>query len=348
MGDGMSTARLDDSIKAQLDEAERTMRCLAPAGDGFQARLARLARQGALARPYPGVYARPSYWNALEPKAQCLHVARTLSDAHPSWVFCATTAAVVHGMAMSYRYIKIPHISVPGKRCGQTRWAVWHHLRDDDDATIRLNGVRVTSFERTAFDCLRFLPFDQALAVADSALRIRNADIPWLMHSVCGYWPGYLNAQHARRVVHHANGLAENGGESMARAAMIELGYMLPELQAVVPNPLDGGTYRLDFLWRLADGRVVAGEYDGRGKYLNGHDGVLCEGDEALRGAVDKMAKERLRESRLTLAMGVMRFSPKQLRSRPYFCQLMDSFGIPRVREPQEIEARARIPRWTL
>ena len=65
MGDGMSTARLDDSIKAQLDEAERTMRCLAPAGDGVQARPARLGRQGALVRPDPGVHARPSDCNAL-------------------------------------------------------------------------------------------------------------------------------------------------------------------------------------------------------------------------------------------------------------------------------------------
>jgi very-short-patch-repair endonuclease len=78
-----------------------------------------------------------------------------------------------------------------------------------------VDGI-VTSRERTLTDCLRSLPFDEALAVADSALRhrsITHAGLVLLADGIRG--PG---APQARRVAREASHLAANPFESVLRA----------------------------------------------------------------------------------------------------------------------------------
>jgi very-short-patch-repair endonuclease len=80
---------------------------------------------------------------------------------------------------------------------------------------------RVTSRERTLVDCLRSLPFDEALAIADSALRhlaITHARLIQLAASVRG--PG---GAACRRVAHAANGKAANPFESVLRAISFQV-----------------------------------------------------------------------------------------------------------------------------
>lgn len=64
-----------------------------------------------------------------------------------------------------------------------------------------------------------------------------------------------------------ANGLSENGGESLARGTMISLGFMVPELQHEFVIPRMNLQYRCDFLWKLSDGGMIVGELDGYSKY---------------------------------------------------------------------------------
>lgn len=78
-----------------------------------------------------------------------------------------------------------------------------------------------TSPRRTLVDCLRSLPFDEALAVADSALRRGSLDEAKLMEvaaSVQG--PG---AATARRVAREASGRAANPFESALRAISLDV-----------------------------------------------------------------------------------------------------------------------------
>ena len=58
---------------------------------------------------------------------------------------------------------------------------------------------------------------------------------------------------------------ARNGGESMARAIMIDLGFVPPDLQVEICD-LDESdqVVAVDFHWMLPDGGVVVGELDGR------------------------------------------------------------------------------------
>lgn len=91
----------------------------------------------------------------------------------------------------------------------------------------------VTTGIRTVLDCGRRLPFDEALAVADSALRsgVDHDELRDRARLLRG--PG---SAAARRVVAHADGRAANPFESVLRALCIEEGYELTP-QLVVTEP---------------------------------------------------------------------------------------------------------------
>lgn len=71
-----------------------------------------------------------------------------------------------------------------------------------------------------------------------------------------------------RRLCFFKNGLSENGGESFARGTMIDLGFMVPELQYEFVAPNSRVKYRCDFLWRVSGGGLIVGELDGYDKYF--------------------------------------------------------------------------------
>jgi very-short-patch-repair endonuclease len=74
---------------------------------------------------------------------------------------------------------------------------------------------------RTLVDCLRHLPFDEALAVADSALRHGSLDPERLAEIAAAVrGPG---AAAVRRVAAHADGRAANPFESVLRALALEV-----------------------------------------------------------------------------------------------------------------------------
>ena len=119
-----------------------------------------------------------------------------------------------------------PEVTVPKhRRCDPHGLAVhWVDLHPDD---VR-DGV-VTSRERTLSDCLRTLPFDEALAVADSALRsedvLASQLVSWAAHA---RGPG---SARFRRVAAYADGRAANPFESVLRALAIEEGLQVtPQL----------------------------------------------------------------------------------------------------------------------
>ena len=71
-----------------------------------------------------------------------------------------------------------------------------------------------------------------------------------------------------RRLCLFKNGASENGGESFARGTMIDLGFMVPELQHEFVVPNSRVKYRCDFLWRVSGGGLIVGELDGYDKYF--------------------------------------------------------------------------------
>ncbi|MFW6775993.1 hypothetical protein ACOACO_17035 [Nocardioides sp. CPCC 205120] len=126
------------------------------------------------------------------------------------------SAAVLHGWEVA-RPPTDAWFTVPR---GSRRRDVWtpHTYRADlvdepDDVTRPL---------RTVLDCARRLPFEEALAVADSALR--HGDVEPLELRIATERVGGRGAGQLRRVAAHADGRAANPFESVLRAHALEVG----------------------------------------------------------------------------------------------------------------------------
>jgi len=181
---------------------------------------ARLVRRsveaGAVVRATRGRYVLPS-------TAEQLATAQSRSA-----VLSHVSAAVHHG----WRVKVVPDaawITVPRNRRLREAQRIgvmprWADLTTDD---VR-HGV--TTPLRTVLDCARALPFDEALAVADSALRARDVTRAELnTAAAAAHGPG---SRAARRVARFADGRAANPFESVLRALCIEEGFELtPQLQ---------------------------------------------------------------------------------------------------------------------
>ncbi|MEE1295576.1 MAG: hypothetical protein UHD09_01715 [Bifidobacterium sp.] len=89
-----------------------------------------------------------------------------------------------------------------------------------------------------------------------------------------------------------ADGKSENGGESFVRGMIIAMGFRAPEIQVVFS--VDGITYRVDFLWRLPDGRIIVLELDGRDKYV---DPTMTHGKSAAQIAVKQSDRDEFLRS---------------------------------------------------
>lgn len=191
-----------------------------------------------------------------------------------------------------------------------------------------IDGIRCTPLRQSLFECVRDIDFRRGLAVADSALAKSGLEAGEMAELIRAEEKGRKGVRRCIKLLGHANGLSENGGESVARAVMIEQGFMVPELQVEIPGMLVGEKVRrVDFFWLLEDGSVILGELDGKPKYI---DEQMTHG----RTPIEVMTAERIRESRLTRVGRVMRFGYNQVIDVPGFCALLESFGVPRVREP--------------
>lgn len=249
-----------------LDRAQSQRRCAYGDTPAVRRSLQRQAARGTLIRPYRNVYVRADYWNSLDARERSNHVARTLARLHPSWTFAGLTAASLYGFDHSYAlhrdsevFIASPFGTKSHDHPGLVR------IRMRVIPAIRIGGIDVTDPERTLLDCGLRYRFQEALPLFDSAARqgVDVSDVLALCRQLC------LDCLPIARLVFYTDPLSENGGESWARAVIIELGFVVPRLQYPFDNPdSPSGSYRADFTWLLPDGRIVVGEYDGMGKYV--------------------------------------------------------------------------------
>jgi len=168
----------------------------------------------------------------VEPDTENGEVSTRLRQAR---TLCATlshlSAAVHHGWKVKTSPLEV-WVTVPRKR--HVRVAVegvqirWANL----SATERDAGV--TGPLRTVLDCARVLPFDEGLAIADSALRSGMVTASSLRRAAANArGPGSIAI---RRVAAHADGRAKNPLESVLRALALAAGLALTP-QLVVAEP---------------------------------------------------------------------------------------------------------------
>lgn len=287
----------------------------------------RLTEDKRLVMPYSGMYAEKSRWESMEMREQAKCIIKSLARKHPSWIFCSHSAAVLHGLEVSRS--KLKHIHVVGTRepCGIVRF---HNIRHIEPVAVE--GVRVTTLERTVYDCVRANGFRYGLATVYSALRASSLspdDLRSRLEEACR---SVNNGGFVLDVFDYGDARSENGGESYARAVMIEHGVMIPDLQVELYDEVAKRTYRIDYGWRLKNS-YVAGELDGIDKYEK-----LAR--ERGLSAIDVMREERLRESRCrNEGMLFARFTFAQAVAEHPLLAILDACGIPRVEGANKIPA---------
>ncbi len=153
-------------------------------------------------------------------------------------VLCLTSAALHHGWDVKAVPEK-PHVLVPRKRNVRERFRdeVVLHRRDLDVDEVS-NGA--TSRELTLEQCLRLLPYDEALVIADSALRNgEHATLARAAALVRG-----RGQRQAARVAMNARAESANAFESVTRAICHRVPGLDVEPQLTISDP---------FLWARPD-----------------------------------------------------------------------------------------------
>lgn len=314
----------DEEIAGALMRARKKRMCLVAQTKSGVALLERRVRDGGLIRVFPHLYEEPAYWKKLEPPNRALRVIRSAAVLHPDWVFCGVSAAIAHGLEVSQPNAGVVHIvTSPQAHTASTRNVIRHPMVNPTVCTAQ--GVHVVNLESCVLGCIGTLDLPHGLAVADSYLRQGGRDELELVELVEGMTCARRRYA-ARRAALFADPRAENGGESMARGTMIELGYEIPDLQVEVASPVDGALYRVDFMWRGCGlRRPIIGELDGMKKYAMREE----TGEEPK--IVRAFSNERMRESRLTLTdASVLRFRFADVLDRHRFARLLDAYGVPK------------------
>ena len=288
----------------------------------------RLAR-GTVCMPFPSAYAPAESFRKLGPRTQARMILKAAHTLHPNWTFCSFSAAVAHGLQVPQELLSRTHVAIShGESRRKHLGQVSCHIDTGGGRTIA-DGLPCTDLMQTTLDCLCASTFRQGLAIVDSVLHHRLATKERLIEYFAAHGKGRHGIRQARKTLKHADGRSENGGESIVRAIIIELGFEIPELQIEIEDPMMPGVLkRADLGWRLSDGRYILAELDGFAKYLT--EDTRRSNIEKTELAVQSMRAERLRESHLNLTGAViLRFSFAQALDTSYFFQLLATAGVP-------------------
>lgn len=280
-------------LNRQLDEAELAGSCLVPSAE--KDRKALLDRGLEFIQPIFGLFARRAVWRSLTPPQRTLSLMRGIAQSHPSWNFCGTSAAVAHGLPVTWSLLT--HVEVATHSSGRSVPGIRMRRLSERHATVQ-NGLRLTTLWRTVFDCLVELNLPDALAIADAALRRTGMSAGWLVEHLRRTYRGHRGLHRALETASLADGRSESGGESIARATMHELGFATPQIQVWFEDPLEPA-----MLPEFTSGRDTAR--------------VLQD--------------ERLRESHLTaFRPAIIRFNYDDVLDREKFERRLESYGVPR------------------
>ena len=323
----------DRHVEQMMDDSERFDLLAIPSTDLERRVLRRRVCSGELVEPHPGMFARAEVWAALKWKVRAWRVVRTYASLHPDCVFCSMTAAFIHGLWVPKSEV-MGAIHVVGPHARVSRGVMIHAINDSEVDLV--GDLMVTSSLRTAFDCMAALDFRNGLAVGDSLARACSLNQAELLDMLANRYAGYRGMGSVRLVMPHVDARSESGGESYARAVMIENQVMVPELQVEVPRPDGSGrVYRFDYYWDLPHPvrMPVAGArpFSQVGGELDGMEKTEDEGMLGGRSMNRAYRDERTRESQITaLGIPVLRFTFDMARDTWPLLKTLDMFGIPR------------------
>lgn len=292
------------------------------------------AAQG-LIRAGRATFTRPLEDESLHRRADHLAMAKVVGVwrrlTHPT--FSHRTAALIHGLWLvdDDTAVHVTQQVRPGRNSEDPR----RHCATlcAQDVTM-VNGLRVTTIERTIVDCAKSMHPRDALVVADSGMRalIRpRRDKPELSATDIDELRVRLlrmvdvgdrrHRRRARAVIEAADPFSESPYETVVRWIAISRGLPRPTLQARFV--IEGHVQYPDMWWllhvthhgTLLEVINIFAEYDGQTKYLPDDPDDPDDDAEVRRVASQSIMAERRRENRLRTVRGstVVRFDHQDL-----------------------------------
>lgn len=296
--------------------------------------LRRRALNSGITKLHTNIYVLDDQWRDATYEARVRGLIRAVEEqALPKRkVYCLETAATLWGLDVPYRLQEQNVLHLVGARNSRSEHPLYHFVNISSPRIVQRGGIDVTDLPQTLRDCSHHLPFADALAIIESAMRT---------NALADHLPELRKLLRTdatfRGVYSHATWHSESVGESIAKAAIIDLGFQSPLQQVEFsdqagnsqhdhqrPTPKD--TYRVDFLWMGEDGYIV-GEFDGVGKYYTGGEDIHSQ----VSRTIDR---ERARDTHLYQlgAKRVVHFDYRMVMNRPAFQQLLLKAGVPRAR----------------
>ncbi|WP_169515612.1 type IV toxin-antitoxin system AbiEi family antitoxin domain-containing protein [Glaciibacter superstes] len=267
-------------------------------------RVGSLVSSGVLVRVRHGMYVEGSQWRAATADERYVYFVRaTAAGARRPAVLSHVSAAALHGLPTVGPWPRAVHTIDEDATGGSNGRFTVRHRNVAQPGTVRIQGIVVTSLVRTLIDVATTSSFLVGVVMVDHALgveqrRVRDESklgirgVPALTKADLLAELERVNprtgAQRARQVIHFANALSANPGETLGRVRMFELGFEVPELQ--VHFAVNGNDYWVDYFWR---GVRKIGEFDGLLKYTRG--AVLGDRDPADVVVAEKLHEDELR-----------------------------------------------------
>lgn len=313
----------DQLIDQLLTQAEQEGRCLIPPSTAI--RKALLRRIGsAIVSPMPGLFARKTRWEELNRAQRHVEIVRALAIRHPEWTFCSYSAACLLGLEVSWRHLNVVHVCSETKPSARPGARIQRH-RTEPAGAIDQGGISITPPIQTVTDCLLQTGFADGMPIADSAISKLGLTREQLMEAV-EKRAGARNGRAARTALttlQYADARAESGGESVARAVMIETGFAPDRLQYELTDPFDSTeSMRTDFAWERQARELTLGELDGFVKYT---DQAMLAG----RTMAETLVAERQREAHLSLyGHPLIRFTMSEVRSTGVLAKKLQTAGV--------------------
>lgn len=310
------------------------------------------AAHGRLVRVHRGVYAMADDWARLDARGRHVVLTRAVTTGLASSCVVSHASAAAVWSLPRVQDVYDDVVTVLDPRRETTRRST-HLLRRPGvapaDPTTPVADVRVTSLARTSVDVARTSSFADAVLCVDAVLRrltprrpgrpaeFDEAALAALRDDLsamvgCGSRPG---DRAARRAVAFASPRAENGGESLMRIVLFELGVANVQLQRTVEDDR-GFAGRCDAF--LADFGVAL-ELDGHVKLT---DPVMLRGRSPA-----EVVRERGRRDRRLLRVPGIRFVVHCEYSDLVFperlVELLRAAGV--TIDPRRVTAAARVAR---
>ena len=313
----------DQLIDQLLTQAEQEGRCLIPPSTAI--RKALLRRTGsAIVSPMPGLFARKTRWEELNRAQRHVEIVRALAIQHPEWTFCSYSAACLLGLEVSWRHLNVVHVCSEAKPSARPGARIQRH-RTEPAGAIDQGGMLITPPIQTVTDCLLQTGFADGMPIADSAISKLGLMREQLMEEV-EKRAGARNGRAIRTALttlQFADARAESGGESVARAVMIETGFAPDRLQYELTDPFDSTeSMRTDFAWERQARELTLGELDGLVKYT---DQTMLAG----RTTAETLVAERQREAHLSLyGHPLIRFTMNEVRSAGVLAKKLQAAGV--------------------